>query len=374
MQIGIVGMPYVGKTTVFNALTKSSAETGSYAAHKDANVSVVKVPDDRLEPLRAIFKPKKLVYAEIEYIDVAGMRKGAVENGSMDARLLARNEVERRSFFSDLRNVDALAHVVRVFEDDKVPHVDGSVYPKRDIENLNMELALADLQIIEKRLDRLAKELRTSKDANLIREQELLQKFQSLLESDIPLRETEISAGEERMVRGYQFLTQKPLLLMLNIGEDQIEDSERLLAQFAEYAKKPNTGVIAVCAKIEMEIAQLEDDEEASLFLEEMGLGESAMTRVIHTSYDLLGLITFFTGGDNEVRAWTVPNGTTALAAAGTIHSDMERGFIRAETIQAEDLIKCGSLAKAREAGLLRLEGKEYVVLEGDFLTIRFSV
>ncbi len=363
MQIGIVGMPYVGKTTVFNALTKSSAETGSYATHKDANVNVVKVPDDRIEPLSAIFKPKKNVYAEIEYIDVAGMRKGAVENGSMDARLLA-----------DLRTVDALAHVVRVFEDDKVPHADGDVEPERDIEALNMELALSDLQIIEKRLDRLVRELRTSKDANLIREQELLQKFQSLLENDIPLRETEISTGEERMVRGYQFLTQKPLLLMLNIGEDQIEDSERLLAQFSEYTKKPNTSVIAVCAKIEMEIAQLEDDEEASLFLEEMGLSESAMTRVIHTSYDLLSLITFFTGGDNEVRAWTAKDGTMSLAAAGTIHSDMERGFIRAETIQAEDLIQCGSLAKAREAGLLRLEGKEYVVQEGDFLTIRFSV
>jgi len=363
MRIGIVGMPYVGKTTVFNALTKSSAETGGYASQKDANVSVIKVSEDRLEPLGEIFNPKKLVHANIEYIDVVGMRKGAVKDGSMDARLLA-----------DLRTVDALAHVVRVFEDDRVPHVDGSVEPERDIENLNTELALADLQIIENRLERLDRELRASKEANLLREQELLQKFRSLLESGVPLRETEISDDDEKIIRGYQFLTQKPLLLILNIGEDQIEDTESLLAQFSEYEKKQNTSVLAVCAKIEMEIAQLEDDEEASLFLEEMGLSESAMTRVIHTSYDLLGLITFFTGGDNEVRAWTAKRETMALAAAGMIHSDMERGFIRAEIIQAKELIKCGSLAKAKESGLLRLEGKEYILQEGDFMTVRFNV
>ncbi|MFQ6040417.1 MAG: redox-regulated ATPase YchF [Candidatus Poribacteria bacterium] len=362
MQIGVVGMPYVGKTTLFNALTKSKAETGNYAGRMAANIGDVKVPDERLEPLAAIFKPKRIVSSSIEYIDVAGMAKGVIEKGRMDANLLAA-----------LRNVNALAHVVRVFEDDNVPHVDGAIDPKRDIENLNIELALADLQIIEKRLERLGRELRAAKTPNLVHERELLEKFRDLLESNIPLRETEISADEELMIRGYQFLTQKPLLLILNIGEEQIGDGDSLLEQLSEFAQKPNTKALAVCAQLEMEIAELED-EDAAVFREDLGLKESAMARVIHLSYELLSLITFFTGGDNEVRAWTTKRGTTALSAAGMIHSDMERGFIRAETIQADDLIRCGSLAKAKKAGLLRLEGKEYLVQDKDFLTIRFSV
>ena len=362
MQIGIVGMPYVGKTTLFNALTKSKAETGTYAGRMNANISDVKVPDERLELLAAIFKPKKIVPASIEYIDIAGMAKGVIEKGRMDADLLAA-----------LRNVNALVHVVRVFEDDNVPHVDVSIDSKRDIDNLNVELALADLQIIEKRLERLARELRTTKTQNIVHEQELLERFQHLLESNVPLRETEISDDEELMIRGYQFLTQKPLLLVLNIGEEQIGDSDELLEQLSEFTQRPKTKALAVCAQLEMEIAEL-DDEYAAAFIEDLGLKESAMTRVIHTSYELLSLITFFTGGDNEVRAWTTKQGTPALSAAGMIHSDMERGFIRAETIQADDLIRCGSLAKAKETGLLRLEGKEYPVQDKDFLTIRFSV
>ncbi|MBC8235818.1 redox-regulated ATPase YchF [bacterium] len=362
MQIGIVGMPYVGKTTLFNALTKSKAETGTYAGRMNANIGDVKVPEERLELLAAIFKPKKIVQASIEYIDIAGMAKGVIEKGIMDVDLL-----------TALRNVDALAYMVRAFEDDNVPHVDSNIDPKRDIENLNVELTLADLQIIEKRLERLARELRATKTPNLIHEQALLEKFQHLLESNVPLRETEISDDEELMTRGYQFLTQKPLLLILNIGEEQIDDSDSLLEQLSGFTQKPNTKALAVSAQLEMEIAEL-DDEDAAVFIEDLGLKESAMTLVIHTSYELLGLITFFTGGDNEVRAWTTKQGTTALSAAGMIHSDMERGFIRAETIQADDLIRCGSLAKAKESGLLRLEGKEYLVQDKDFLTIRFSV
>jgi len=362
MQIGIVGMPYVGKTTLFNALTKSKVETGTYAGRMEANIGEVKVPEERLEPLAAIFKPKRIVPARIEYIDIAGMAKGVIEKGRMDADLLA-----------SLRNVDALAHVVRVFEDDNVPHVDGEIDPKRDIENLNLEFALADLQVIENRLERLARELRTTRTPALVKEQEVLARFQNLLESNVQLRETEIPADEELLTRGYQFLTQKPLLLILNISEEQIGDSDGLLEQLSEFTPKPNTKVLAVCAQLEMEIAEL-DDEDAAAFIEDLGLKESAMTLVIHTSYELLGLITFFTGGDNEVRAWTTKRGTAALSAAGMIHSDMERGFIRAETIQADDFIQYGSLAKVKETGLLRLEGKEYVVQDKDFLTIRFSV
>ncbi|MBM3239765.1 redox-regulated ATPase YchF [Candidatus Poribacteria bacterium] len=362
MQIGIIGMPYVGKTTLFNALTKAKAETGTYAGRMDFNLGEVKVPEERLELLAAIFKPKKIVPASIEYIDIGGIAKGVVEKGGMDADLLA-----------TLRNIDALAHVVRVFEDDNVPHVEGNIDPQRDIKNLNVELALADLQIIEKRLERLVRELRTTKIPVLVHEQELLEKFRHFLESNVPLREIDISDGEELMIRGYQFLSQKPLLLILNIGEEQIGDSDTLIEQLSEFTQKPKTKALAVCAQLEMEIAAL-DAEDAAVFIEDLGLKESAMTRVIHTSYELLSLITFFTGGDNEVRAWTAKQGTTAISAAGMIHSDMERGFIRAETIQADDLIRCGSLAKAREAGLLRLEGKEYLVKDKDFLTIRFSV
>lgn len=362
MQIGIIGMPYVGKTTLFNALTKSSAETGVYGAQKDTNISVIKVPDARLEPLAPIFNPKRVTPASIEYIDVAGMAKGVMEKGGMDANLLAA-----------LRNVNALAHVVRVFENNSVPHIEGSIDPKEDVENLNIELALADLQIIEKRLERIERDLRIRKESHLVQEQQLLQRFFEMLEANIALREKDITADEELIIRGYQFLTQKPLLLILNIDEEQIGKSNGLLAQLSEFTEKPHTRALAVCAQLEMEIAQL-DDEDATAFIEDLGLQESAMHRVIRTSYELLGLITFFTGGKTEVRAWTVKQGTTALAAAGMIHSDMERGFIRAETIQAEDLIRCGSIAKARDAGLLRLEGKEYVVEEGDFLTIRFNV
>jgi hypothetical protein len=373
MKIGIVGLPYVGKTSVFNALTQSEAETGTYSAQKKSNIGSVKVPDKRLDALAPIFHPKKVTPTSIDYVDVAGVSKGDVERSGLETSVIA-----------ELREVDALAHVVRLFEDDAVPHVDGSINAQRDIETIDLELAFADLQVIEKRLERLGKEIKLKKAPILEEEYSLLTQCKAALEADTPLRALALSPEDEKMIKGYRFLTQKPMVIVLNIGEDQLEQSEEICQRFAEYAekivpvgqlslRKPQTDLIALSARLEMEIAQL-DAADAEPFLAEMGLKETALTRVIHKSYRLLGLITFLTGGPNEVKAWTLKEGMTALDAAGIIHTDFARGFIRAETIQWSDLAACGSLARAREKGLLRLEGKDYVVKDGDVLTIRFSV
>ncbi|MCH8295967.1 redox-regulated ATPase YchF [Candidatus Poribacteria bacterium] len=362
MKIGIVGLPYVGKTSIFNALTQSNAETGSYVARQRTNVNSIKVPDERLEALNAIFEPKKITPATIDYVDVAGVSKGDMKQSELEA-----------GFIAELREVDALAHVLRIFEDEVVPHVDGSVDAMRDIETINIELAFADLQIIEKRRERLVRELRVKKAPELSHELIVLERCKETLEENIPLREIELSPEDERMIRGYGFLTQKPMLLICNIGEDQLDHAEKIHTDFAEYEGKPKTEVVTLSAKLEMEISQL-DEEDVQIFIAEMGLGESALVRFIHTSYHLLELITFFTGNPNEVRASTLHQGQTAIEAAGSIHTDFARGFIRAETIHWSDLVDCGSLGKAREKGLLRLEGKEYVVQDGDVLNIRFNV
>ena len=363
MKIGIVGLPYVGKTSIFNALTQSNAETGTYIAQKRTNMSSVKVPDERLTALAEIFEPKKLTPTAIDYIDVEGVSKGELESKS---------ELES-GFIAELREVDALAHVVRIFEDEFVPHVDGSVNPKRDIETINLELAFADLQIIEKRRGRINSELRVKKAPELEHELAVLERCKEALEENIPLREIEISPEDEKAIRGYGFLTQKPTLLICNIGEEQLERAEEIRTDFVEYGLKSKTEVITLSAKLEMEIAQL-DEEDAQIFLAEMGVGESALTRFIQTSYHLLQLIVFFTGNPNEVRGGMLRRGQTAIEAAGAIHTDFAQGFIRAETIHWKDLVNCGGLGQAREKGLLRLEGKDYVVQDGDVLTIRFSL
>jgi GTP-binding protein YchF len=362
MKIGIVGLPYVGKTAIFNALTQSRAETGTYTEKKQSNVSVVTVPDERLQSLAEILEPKQITPVRIDYVDVAGISKGNVERSGLGTDVIA-----------DLRQVDALAHVVRVFEDDSVPHVDGSVDPKRDIETVDLELTFADLQIIDKRLERLNRELRAKKSPVLEKELAVLEGCKETLESGIPLREIDITPENAQAIRGYGFLTQKPLLLILNIGENQLDQEGEIDANFAEYRQMPQTEIITLSAKLEMEIAQL-DAKDAAIFLVEMGLKESALTRVIHASYRLLGLITFFTVVSSELRAWTLTHGMTALDAAGTIHTDMARGFIRAETIHWGELVDCGSVASARNQGLLRLEGKDYMVQDGDVLTMRFNV
>lgn len=362
MKIGIVGLPYVGKTSIFNALTQSRAETGTYTGKKQSNISAVTVPDERLKSLAEILKPKQITPVRIDYVDVAGLSKGDIERSGLGTEVIA-----------DLRQVDALAHVVRVFEDDSVPHVDGSVNPKRDIETVDLELTFADLQIIDKRLGRLNRELRAKKPPALEKERTVLERCKEALESGIPLREIDITPEHAQAIRGYGFLTQKPILLILNIGERQLDQAEQIQEGFAEYEGKCQTEVITLSAKLEMEIAQL-DAEDVRIFLAEMGLKESVLNRVIQASYRLLGLITFFTVVSKELRAWTLRHGLTVVDAAATIHTDMARGFIRAETIHWGKLVDCGNPTKARDLGLLRIEGKDYVVQDGDVLTIRFNV
>jgi len=363
MKVGIVGLPFVGKTTIFNALTGAEAETGTYAGGQKSNISSVQVPDPRLDALAKIFQPERVMPTAIDYIDVAGVSKGDLERGGFEA-----------GFIAELREVDALAHVVRVFGDTSVPHIDGAVDPARDIETLDLELAFADLQIIEKRLERLERDLRVSKDADLEYQFETLKQCEQALQEGIAIRELELSKAAEKAIRGYQFLTRKPLLIILNVGENQSEAVTEIESQFEAYTQKGNTDLFILSAQIEMEIAQL-DPEEAEIFLTEMGLPESALNRFIQASYHLLGLITFLTvAGSNEVRAWTVQSGTTAVEAAGTVHTDMARGFIRAETIFWQELVDLGGFTQAKDAGRLRLEGKDYIVQDGDVLTIRFNV
>ena len=360
MKIGVVGLPYVGKTSLFNALTQSDAETGTYTAKKGWNVGSVKVPDERLAALAEVFNPKRVTPTSINYVDIAGVSKGDIALEGLETGVIA-----------ELREVDALAHIVRVFEDDAVPHVDGDVDPKRDIETIDIELAFADLSIIDSRLDRLNRELRTQKILALEHERVVLERCKVALEAGTAIRQLQLTPEDERAIRGYGFLTQKPLLLVLNIGEDELDNAEEICSNFA--ASEPQIEIITLSARLEMELARL-DPEEAELFRTEMGLDESALARVIDASYRTLGLITFFTVVSDELRAWTLKNGMTALDAAGTIHTDMARGFIRAETIDWTDLVGCGSLTEARDNGLLRLEGKDYAVSDGDVLTIRFNV
>ena len=362
MKIGIVGLPYVGKTTLFNALTQSEAETGTYAVKKGWNAGSVKVPDERLTALAEVFKPKRVTPTSIDYVDIAGVSKGDIALEGLETGVIA-----------ELREVDALAHIVRVFEDDTVPHVDGDVDPNRDIETIDIELAFADLSIIDNRLDRLGRELRTQKIPALEHERTVLERCKSALEGGTPIRELPLSPEDERAIRGYGFLTQKPLLLVLNISEDGLEGAEEVRSSFAEYAQKQQIEVITLSARLEMELAQL-DAEDAEIFRTEMGLTESALAGVVATSYRALGLVTFFTVVSDELRAWTLKAGMTAVEAAGTIHTDMARGFIRSETIHWADLVDCGGLTDARDNGLLRLEGKDYPVSDGDVLTIRFNV
>jgi GTP-binding protein YchF len=362
MKIGIVGLPYVGKTSLFNALTQSEAETGTYTAKKGWNVGSVKVPDERLAALAEVFNPKQVTPTNIDYVDIAGVSKGDIALEGLEAGIIA-----------ELREVDALTHIVRLFEDDAVPHVDGDVDPKRDIETIDIELAFADLGIIDNRLDRLSRELRTQKIPALEHERAVLERCKDALEGGTAIRELPLSPEDERAIRGYGFLTQKPLLLVLNINEDGLEGAEEVRAGFADYAQKRQIEIITLSARLEMELAQL-DAEDAEIFRADMGLNESAPARVIDVSYRTLGLITFFTVVSDELRAWTLKAGMTALEAAGTIHTDMARGFIRSETIHWADLVDCGDLTKARDNGLLRLEGKDYPVSDGDVLTIRFNV
>ena len=365
MKIGIVGRPHVGKTTVFNALAQSNVEIGDYTNKKQVNLSTITVPDDRLEKLLPVYEAKTIVPATIEYMDGGGTSRSAI-NPNVDVS--DSPEIDA-SVLAELRTVDALAHVVRLFEDDTVPHIDGDVDGIRDIDAVDLEFVFADSQIIEGRLSRLEKLLKNQKTPEHLNEFRVLETFKQTLDDGMPIRSLTIPENDEKLIRGYGFLTQKPLLIICNISETQLQEADQLVESFAEYGKQAQTAVIVLAAKLEMEIAQL-DAEDAEIFMVEMGLNQSALDRFIKTSYNLMGLITFFTGGPKEVRAWTLRQGQTAVEAAGMIHTDFERGFVRAECINWDDLVTSGSFSQARSKGLLNAEGKTYQVQEGDVLNI----
>jgi GTP-binding protein YchF len=365
VDIGIIGLEKSGRTTVFNALTGADADTGSFSNRSLApHVGIAKVPDKRLEVLAGIFHPRKVVFAETKYIDIGASVKSLAENKGISGQLLTR-----------LNQVDELLLVVRAFKEESVPHPEGSVDTARDIATMQLELAFSDLIILERRLERIAASLKgakTQERQKAEREQSLLRRIKQELENNVPLREMEFSPEEERIISGYQFLTAKPLLVVVNIGEKDITRAGEITAGLSAGAGK-NSNVAVICGKLEMELSQLGSDEAASLRAE-YGINESGLDTTIRNSYALLGLISFLTVGADEVRAWPIREDTVALRAAGKIHSDIERGFIRAEVIGYRELVDCGSLTEAKKRGQLRLEGKEYVVRDGDVINYLFNV
>jgi ribosome-binding ATPase len=360
MKTGIIGLPQVGKTSLFRILTKANLSEHAYANPREAHVGVAKVPDDRLDRLAALYSPKKLTHASVEYVDVGAIGQEALKESS---------------YLGHLRNVDALAHVVRAFEDPAIPHV-GAIDPLRDVRNVEFDLMVSDLGQIEKRLERVEKDLKKMRSADLDKEFELLKRAKAHLESEKPLRELEMSPEDKKRFRGFMFLSEKPILYVLNISESSElgKDLENAVSKFglSDVAARPNSGAAAICGKVEAELAAM-SDADAAEFLSSYGLTESGLTRLIRTTYLLLGLISFFTAGEDECRAWTIPVNTRAVEAAGAIHSDLEKHFIRAETIRWDQLLEAGSEADARSRGTLRLEGKDYIVQDGDVMHIRHS-
>lgn len=365
MKLGIVGLPNVGKSTLFNSLTKAGAESANYPfCTIDPNVGVVAVPDERLKLLGDLYHSKKVTPAVIEFVDIAGLVKGA-----------SKGEGLGNQFLSNIREVDAIVHVVRCFEDSNVVHVDGSVNPLRDIETINLELIFSDLEILERRIAKVAKGARTDKEQ--AKELAMLERVKERLE-DGKLAigfETE-DEDEEEYFKNLNLLTAKPVIYAANVGEEDLANDgadNAGVQAVREYAKETGSEVFAICAQIEEEISEL-DDEERQMFLDDLGLKESGLEKLIRASYHLLGLMSFLTSGEDETRAWTIKQGTKAPQAAGKIHTDFERGFIKAEVVNYKDLLENGSLAAAREKGLVRMEGKEYVVQDGDVILFRFNV
>ncbi|HEO69809.1 MAG TPA: redox-regulated ATPase YchF [Candidatus Hydrogenedentes bacterium] len=352
MKVGIIGYARSGKTTIFNALTGAHAEVGAFGS-RDANVAVVKVPDERVERLAEIYKPKKTVHAEFAFMDIAPNEAAGADKALNEAALTV------------LKNVEALVHVVRAFHDDNVMHPLGTVDPLRDCRALDEELQFSDLIIIEKRLERLEKENRKDKEYALLR------RCREHIEAGKPLRTMELSAMERTELTGFTFLSLKPLMLLGNYGDDAIGHKDP--SGIEPYAREHGLPKIDLCGAMEMEVAELPEEDRAQ-FRQELGLGEESRTAFLHHAYDLLGLMSFLTAGDPEVHAWTIPKGTKALEAAGVIHSDIQRGFIRAEVVHYDDFMAAGSMAKAKEAGHVRLEGKDYLVRDGDIMLFRFNV
>ena len=352
MKVGILGYPQVGKTTLFAMLTKLEKNVGTSSSAAETSVGVAKVNDPRLTILSGMFKPKKTIPATLDLVDLGGF-------GKKEA----------------LRNVDVLAHVVRVFHDEAVPHANGEVDPARDIASMELELIISDLAWIEDRLAKIDREMKKTPKSGLEPEKKLLTRFRTQLEDERPLRELELQDDDVKLILGYGFLSLKPMLFVLNVGEDALaqSDHDKMMAQLDSYADKPNTRILSVCAKIEAELAQL-SSEDAALFMTDLGLDEPGLDRLAREAYGLLGRISFFTVGPDEVRAWPIRRGTFAKQAAGAIHSDIERGFIRAEVVHYDDFIQHESMAACKEKGVFRLEGKEYLVKEGDMINFRFNV
>jgi len=360
MKTGIIGLPQVGKTSLFRILTRTHFDEQAFSNPREAHIGVAKVPDARLDKLAALYNPKKLTHTSVEYVDVGAIGQEALKESG---------------YIGHLRNVDALIHVLRAFEDDAIPHV-GPIDPLRDVKNVEFDLMVSDLGQIEKRLERLSKDLKKMRTPELEKENELLIKAKAHLETEKPLRELEMTPEDKKRIRGFMFLSEKPILYVLNVSETTelskaLEEAVTKL-KLNEVASRLNAGATAICGKVEAELSEM-PDEDAADFLSSYGLQESGLTRLIRKTYELLGLISFFTAGEDECRAWQIPAHTRAQQAAGAIHSDLEKHFIRAETIRWDQLLEAGSEANARAKGTLRLEGKDYIVQDGDVMHIRHS-